>query len=165
MSGVCGHSMPTKDGLYVIFATTGYARQFIEAEFQRLHVAYKNLDGCFEGKPEESYIVHESDWSKVRPYTRNERAVLIVGDPERGDRPAWAADLNDPGLSPRWAGMLRMCTKKHAMSQDAWTLDLSTGYYWCVFEAEVREYPWQHYDIRGDASAASIGVPEVAYAA
>lgn len=141
MSGVSGHSMPTKAGLYIIFATDGHSRQFIEVEFQRLGVAYKPLDGCFDGAREESYIVHEDDWQKVRPFTVNERAILIVGDIEAGSRPAWIAELNDPGRYPRWAGMFCMATNEHAMQQDAWTLDLNTGYYWCVFPAIEQEWP------------------------
>lgn len=149
MSGVCGHSMPVKPGCYVIFATGGYARSYVQQFFTERRIPYKVLDGCWMGVCEDSYIVHSDDYSKLTPIIWRERAVLWLGPETAGRREAW--ERYREGSPARYLGEFVWVTKKRALEQDAWTYDPDTGAYYVCENAAAVQKPAPFEEVRQHA--------------
>ena len=80
MSGVQPHSVPTRQGEWVIFATTAYPDQFVIEELRSYKMPFKQLVGKFDNQPESSWIVHSDDFETISWLAEGEDAVLILSD-------------------------------------------------------------------------------------
>ena len=133
MSGIQPHSMPVREGPWVIFATTAFPEQAVRDEFAVNGIRFKQLEGHWEGQEETSWIVHHEDFTKVEYLAEGETAVLFLLDAEPGHcgaRKAWQMNIHS-GLK-HFLGYFQEVGQAYAEKQQGYTFDRNQWRWWAI---------------------------------
>ena len=137
MSGIQPASTPVRPGKWVIFATFAYPEGYVREVFKTHGIAFKRLEGCWEGKKETSWIVHEDDWYDIQWLAEGETCVLVLDEqqPFRG-----AFQMNTHSGHKIWLGWFIETGKVYAEAQPAYTFDPAQWRWWTVEKAKPEPY-------------------------
>ena len=128
-SGIWGHSSAAGNENYIIFCVGKEPR--VAAAFRiwvtAMKLPFKSLKGRYNGVMEDSFIMREEDFQKVKHWAANEETVLLLGPCDARDRRP--AKLIHKGGGIEHIGMFRACSKNEALFRPSWTYDPSLDLY------------------------------------
>lgn len=137
--GVQPHSTVVRPGNWIIFEAGMFQPHEVTTAMDKMHIAYKQCVGKFNGETNASFLVHEDDWRYVYMFALGEQYILKLLTSHEGPyRIALLVDRLDGSVQEQ--GWFVETGREYAEKQDGYTYDPSDERWWTV----EKVYPTPH---------------------
>lgn len=114
---------------FIVFASS-YKKETVEDILKTEGISFKNLEGCYKGQTEDSYIVCASHFAVLNKsgLLKDEESILLLGTETKEGRHAQLLFMQS--FERVALGFLKAVSKDEALASDAYTYrpDVDTYY-------------------------------------